>query len=228
MPKKSVIEPFRISEKVIVVEGGWLNSPWCPELISIPEQTKAFFALKRGDRGLAKALGFDMSSTNPLEDVDVFNHLSKLRDEAVDKLIRIAQANGDPMSENLMAPIVRGREKAFNDARIGDVVRVVVEPFKTEKGVQVEAMPVVMQTTSRRGAIPCVEMDETFLDWLASAARATWGRKRPAPSSSLAGYGFELPVLPEGMKYRKRGDALSVCCYCRRREVEDSSRDGHP
>ena len=205
--------PFRLRKSMTVVEGGFLTSPWCPEFETIAGHEA--LVLRAGDRNLAKALGRDMSSSMPFHGVDTFAHIAALRDAEVDRLLGLWLLKDDPLGQISGAAIVRGRMKTFAEADMPPFVEVQVSSFRLSCGREVAGSTLMVKSTARRGEPPCVVAGEAFLDWLALAVRTTWGARLKRPRVSGFGYDFEMPELPGGLKYKKRGDALALCCcYC--------------
>ncbi len=119
-------EPFSVLENAIVVQGGYLgSSPWVPNVTSVGGDT-GFFTLDKYDRNIARAFGFHLSILRPMQNVTLFSHIAKLRDEAIDKLIMEHKVSNDPMGcqPTNAASVLRGREKAFRQASIPPTVEV--------------------------------------------------------------------------------------------------------
>lgn len=204
-------KPFSVRTGVTVVEGGWLNRPWCPELINIGD--KEFYKFSTYDRGFAKAIGLDVGTPNMFRDVELFRYLVELRDDQVDDMIGKKLMEDDPMGQKAATRITRGREKAFNDAAIPQIVEITVPPFKSVDGVDVPQEVIKVQSTARRGHALCFEITDSSMEFCAHAVRVSWEKKRKRVSVNQ--YTYDLPKLPTGLKYRRRGDALSICCkYC--------------
>ena len=65
--------------------------------------------------------------------------------------------------------------------------------------------------TAKRGTAPLIEITEEVLEWLSHATAQSWIRDRKRVASSTLDLGYELPDLPSGIKYRKRGPSVSLC-----------------
>ena len=67
----------------IIFEHGHLARPWVPDLAAVREiDGKTFFAVKRGDRGFARAMLLDMTQRNPWDGAPFLNYLTDLRNKA--------------------------------------------------------------------------------------------------------------------------------------------------
>jgi hypothetical protein len=203
--------PFGVRNGVTIVEGGWLSRPWCPELMSIDD--KEFYKFSTYDRGFAKAIGLDVGIPSMFRDVELFSYLVELRDDKVDEIIGNKFMDDDPMGQKAAARITRGREKAFSDAAVPQIVEITVQPFKSKDGVDVPQEVIKVQSTARRGHAICFEITAKSMEFCAHAVHVPWEKKRKRASANQ--YTFDLPKLPTGLKYRRRGEALSICCkYC--------------
>ena len=56
-------------------------------------------------------------------------------------------------------------------------------------------------------------IDERVLTWMTKAVFHTWTAGVKRVHASTLSLEFDLPELPSGMKYRKRGNSISVCVH---------------
>ena len=196
-----------------VIQGGFLKAPWCIQMTE-PLPGHFFYKLLTADRSLAAALGKDVSTPNPMSGVDLFNYLSRQRDAVVDKLIHEHQMKNDPMANEDVAVtrVTKGRESLYNAADIPLTLAIVMPSFRDEhRGLDVHEITLNVLATSKRGTAPAIEITEGVLEWLCHATKQTWIRDRKRVACSTLDFGFALPILPSGIKYRKRGGAISLC-----------------
>ena len=114
--------PFGL-RRALIVEGGWLQTPWVPDSKMI--DGCEYITLASADRTLAKALGMNMCERSPLRECSIFTHMAVARDAQVDALIFAAQVDNDPMAEasSLASRMQsRGRTIAFEKAKIPSTI----------------------------------------------------------------------------------------------------------
>jgi hypothetical protein len=203
-----VCKPFVVRHMQTVVEGGYLQTPWVPELRGV--QGMHFVVLNKGDRGLAKSMGFVMKDRAPMRSTTLLEHLCKMRDEAVDCYIMEYQATDDPhadasATESRKVPS-RGREKAFDTAKVPEVLRITTPPFTCNDGSRVEARELNVISTPKRGVSVSVELVESTLEWLTKAIHVTWECKKRAREAP------DMPRIEEPLRWRKRGNSYSIVC----------------
>ena len=203
--------PFVVKRNVTVVEGGYLRAPWCPDLKEVNDNQ--FVKLEGGDRGLAAAMGMDLSAPKPFNGVDLFNFIARKRDDAIDVHIRTYQQKSDPMGTAiaLNARVTKRRDAAYASANVPSVISVDIPSFKDSDGKDVDAMTLLVLSTNRRLHAPMVMIDDHVLDWMVKAVYHIWTVGAKRVHASTLHVEFDLPELPSGMKYRKRADSISVC-----------------
>ncbi len=203
-----------------MVEGGWLQTPW-------PIDTKVvdgseFVTLALTDRLLAKALGMNMSERSPLARCSLFPHMAAKRDAEVDRLIREAKLQKDPMAdeaskEQVAKPMpMKGRASGFADADLPATIILTLAPFVTPEGERVDEHRMRVVTTPKRRVNVSMEALAENFEWLRKACQVEWDngppppKQRPPPEEDA-----DLPELRPPCKYRKTlGGKLTIaCCY---------------
>ena len=213
--------PFDVQLKPVVTGAHLKGPPWVPELRKIDGHEEGFLVLRREDRGLAAAMGRNCSEIRPFKKVPVFGYIAKLRDEKVDEAIR-GYLEGDEAMLDVSAGELRRRcrERAFSEVGVSEVITVTAAPLTTPFGKRLEDMKLDVVATPRRGVNACVKLTPKFLEWLANVIDYSFdtGTCRAIPAGGRS-FGHELPDLPPPLKYRKRGDAITVAVtYC---DVDD-------
>lgn len=175
MSKKA--KPFVVRQS-LVIEGGWLQSPWAVDSKSVGGSD--FVTLSMTDRMLAKSLGMNMSDRSPLAECTIFSHMAMLRDASVDEIIFNTQVDKDPManarsSGSAQAPmLLRGRAMAFAAAAVPDTISLKIAPFVTPDGQRVEEHILQVVTTPKRRANVTMEATSENFSWLMMATQADW------------------------------------------------------
>ena len=211
-------KPF-VVKRSLVIEGGWLRSPWAVDSKSIDGVD--FVTLAMTDRMLAKSLGMNMSERAPFSATTIFNHIVLLRDAKVDEIIFAAQADTDPManasSSGSAQPQVptRGRAMAFATAHVPDTISLEIAPFVTPEGKQVEEHILWVATTPKRRLSVTMEATSENFSWLMMAAQADWDTgAKPEKRSIHEVDQSALPELSHPCKYSFQDDKVKVsCCY---------------
>ena len=179
-----------------------MKAPWCPEVQEV--EGKTFLRLVIADRGIAAALGTDLGSSNPLRGVDIFQYLTRKRDDEVDRYIHEFQMNNDPMGKARRANAVRvtkGRDILYTSAEVPQIIGVDVPAFTTEDDTTIEAIHIEMLSTPKRSVAPQIMINASVLEWLAYAIHHEWIVQQKRVACSTLDLGFTLPELPLAMKY---------------------------
>ena len=120
---------FGVTKNATVIDGGHLMGKiWLAKTITI--DNCEFLQLSKGDREFARAIGADMQLRWPLDGYNFIEHVQKLRDHEIDKLLAKYKIKDDPMAEvdNVVIPSV-GREKLVKAAQIPDVINITHPEF---------------------------------------------------------------------------------------------------
>jgi hypothetical protein len=213
--------PF-VVRRSLVIEGGWLQSPWAVDSKSIGGCD--FVTLAMSDRMLAKSLGMNMSDRAPLGDSTIFSHMALLRDAKVDEIIFTAQVDKDPManaSSSGSAPVPsRGRAMAFAAANVPDTISLKIAPFVTPDGQRVEEHILRVVTTPKRRANVTMEATSENFSWLMLATKADWDiGAKPEKRSIHEVDESTLPELSHPCKYSVHSNKVKVRCSYRQQGV---------
>jgi hypothetical protein len=215
---KCEAKPF-VVKRSLVIEGGWLRSPWAVDPKTIDGVD--FVTLAMTDRMLAKSLGMNMSERAPFSDTTIFNHIVLLRDAKIDQIIFTAQADSDPMANSSSSGSAqpqmptRGRAMAFATAHVPDMISLVIAPFVTPDGKRVEEHTLRVATTPKRRLSVAMEATSENFSWLMMAAQADWHTgAKPEKRSIHEVDQSALPELSHPCKLSVQDDKVKVsCCY---------------
>lgn len=198
-------KPFTV-QHVLELQGGHLTKPLKISCETVSAQ--CFTYLRKTDAGLARALGFPTpKNSSPFANVNIFEYLTQVRNEKVDKLIRDHLLNQDSMADHSCTIDIaqEGRLRLFDDAKIPQVISVEMPPFISPEGRRVDARSIDMIATPRRNVSPCVEASAELFEWILHACHHTWPvdavpKRKRCPSSDEDAEA-DLPELPEPVKY---------------------------
>ena len=215
----STVQTFSIKHGVTIVETEWpgysKGAPWIPDVRRVEGHASSFLMLNKSDRGLCRAMGMDMNKNNPMTRAgELFNHLGRLRDAAIDEYINRSQIQADPMGETSSASkimIAKGREKLFVDTNVPPTLPITIAAFIATDGARIPSKTFEIQTVPRRGVNPCIEFNVETLAWMARAIHEKWPVPK-RPTRGMAG----LPDLEPPLKWRRRGNTLSIFITHRR------------
>jgi hypothetical protein len=213
-------KPF-VVRRSLVIEGGWLRSPWAVNSKSIGGVD--FVTLAMTDRMLAKSLGMNMSDRAPFGEITIFNHIVLLRDAKIDDIIFTAQADTDPManassSGSAQPPVpTRGRAMAFAAAHVPDTISLEIAPFVTPDGKRVEEHILRVATTPKRRLSVTMEAISENFSSLMMAAQADWHTR--AKRSIHEVDQSTLPELSHPCKYSIQDGKVKVVCSYRQQGV---------
>ena len=112
---------------------------------------------------------------------------------------------------------IKNREKEFQAANIAEVIDIKFAAITTPTGTKLEPMTLHVVSTPRRGVNPCIMINPSVLEWLSYVIDCRFAAKQ---ANSTHEYGFDLPELPQPLKYRRRGTSLSIAC----RHTDDEGR----
>ena len=207
--------PFNVRQ-TLVVEGGWLSSPWAVDSKIV--DGGEFVTLAMTDRCLAKALGMNTSERSPLANCSVFHNLASARDAQVDAIIYNAKVQNDPMADGAPAQSnaqhmpSRGRASGFADANAPATISLKMGSFVTPDGQRVDEHTIRVVTTPKRRVNVTMEATAENFEWLMQAAQVEWdtGAKRAHIDDDV-----DLPELAAPCKYQKSeaGKLKIVCSY---------------
>ena len=195
----SSFTPFTV-KRAIVIEGGYLASPWAVT-VSRTIGDLDFMTLLKSDRGLAKALGLNLREKAPFKNSSVFHRIIEARDHVVDQLIISAQHDDDPMANQDQDDIstqqeVKNRLAKFNEASPPQVTSIKSDAFVTEDGERVPAHTMNVTTTPKRGVPVSLEVNAENLNWLAKAFKCSddvWA----SPAKKQKQDNIDLDALPQ-------------------------------
>ena len=213
-------KPFAVRH-TLVIEGGWLQSPWAVNSKMI--DGRDFITLVLGDRCLARALGMNMSERSPLAKCSIFSYMAEARDAKVDELIFAAKVSKDPMAEASASDQAaasrmpsRGRAVAFEEAEVPDTISIKMGAVVTPDGQRVEEHTLRVVTTPKRGASVTMEVTAENFEWLRMAAQVDWDIvARPEKRSIDELDDTTLPERQPPLKYQKTptGKLNIICNY---------------
>ena len=101
---------------------------------------------------------------------------------------------------------------------VPNVIEVVIPAIVTDDGTRLDEFRLPVISTPRQGVNPTVRLTAELLTWLALVGDMNldvYMARKASPSRKpvIDHYkDMELPDLPHPLKYRRRGDALSVAC----------------
>ena len=207
----SAPQVFQVRHGRVTVSDNWSGKEWCCDCREV--QGLHFFAFTTSNRNLARALSLDMSKRHPWEEITLPAHLSKVRDDEIDRLIIQHKFENDPMANQDVEGVAnvqsRGREAAFHKARIADAIEIKHPSFVLSTGEKIEEHSFKVVATRRRNCVVELELTAANLAWLAKATWHEWaeaGGKRKADNS-------ELPTLTsQHCKWRKRENGWRIEC----------------
>ena len=90
------------------------------------------------------------------------NYLKQLRDDKIDQLIRAHIIESDPMADADLVPDINNRVKAFADAKVGDVIDVIVPALELPGRVLPSTQFQVM-SCSKKSASLVIECSLAFI-----------------------------------------------------------------
>lgn len=206
-------QPFSVRQAVIV-EGGWITRPWVPQLREV--DGRCFLAMSNNDRDLARAMGMNMNERAPLSSQSLFAYLEKMRDDAVDALIRQRDQILDPLADSpdVSSPMKlpgAGRRQTFDTAAIPQLIDIALPAFVCDDGEQVAARSMAVIATPKRKVLVMIEATAGNLDWCRNAITVDWempNKKRVRHSHE------EFPALLHAhvCKYKRLANKLYVQC----------------
>ena len=202
-------------ERSVTVQGGCLKGHWVVPLSVV--DGREFVSVKRTDRSLARALGLDTTRPDPWLRNTFLEKLCKVRDDQIDALIFQNLKENDPMHDTSVAvPLVsmKGRQRAFAESKIPNILDIKFPGFETGEGVVCEPQSLLVLATPKRAAHVSLELTELNLDWLAVAVHCFEARATKHKIEEEA-----LPqLLQDNCKWRKVANrAPSI--YCRWRKA---------
>jgi len=195
--------PF-VTQHKLVVEGGWLKSPWVPDVHTVDGCDWLQLApTGPSARKLYAALGTDFQS--------LLAYLVNERDRRVDAVIAQARFSDDPMADGDPTASVtvrpRGRGAAFVAAKVPVFIEIVMDSFVCPAGERVSEFRLKLLTTPKRKVNISVPCDGPTLDWLLKATQIKWEYNDCRYSNYVQRVPLEdtddLPELARPIKYIK-------------------------
>ena len=112
----------------LVFEWGSNPLPWLPRPVSTKRVAGAdFYEMRRQDRGLAYALGLNMSRTAPWEGLTFDVFLRQLREAAVAELMgELHLPEADPMADDVGSPTLKKPKRDLMEG-VPEVIEILVE-----------------------------------------------------------------------------------------------------
>ena len=196
-------------EPRLVVTDTSTGKQWTPTVRYIDGYTTPFYTVDKYDRVFSLAIGGDTTPAGTA--LRSFTLIEHIRDATVDKLIAEAMG-GDPGRElicDLEMRTIGGRVKLFRDACVPEVIAIKM-PALTNKDWAVGATELHVVATDRRGLLPTIMLDNTSLTWLTTVGTDELASELPRRRIPKRERWDTLPPLPKPLKYRKRGDTLSI------------------
>ena len=202
---------YAFEPRLVVTGGALTRKQWASTVRYIDGYTTPFYTVYKLDRVFSLAIGADTTQPNPFQSFRSFALIQHIRDTAVDKLID-EKMGGDPMPDLAIKDVqktIRGREEMFRDAGIPEVIAIKM-PALTIKGLAVGATELHVVATARRGLLPTIMLDNTSLTWLTTVGADELASELPRRRLPKRERWDALPPLPKPLKYRKRGDTVSI------------------
>ena len=150
--------------------------------------------------------------------VGLKNYLKQLRDSKIDQLIRAHIIESDPMADADIVPDINNRVKAFADAKVEDVIDVIVPALELSGRVLPSTQFKVM-SCNKRSASLVMECSLASIEWLHNACEHDW------PAVQQRGDDIDHNIerilketLPESVKYKIKGTDVILRTYTRKRK----------
>ena len=172
-----MLNPIVIKRDCIVVEGGYLQTPWVVDVKH--EGTGMFYGLHHADRKLARCLGLPCDGRAPFKGTTLFQYLAKLRNAKVDELIITHKLQADPMADKQSLQhaghvSIKNREKECERVSIPKVVCIALPAFTTSDGSYVAGVSANVFSSHRIDHGVTIELAASSLDWICQAIHASW------------------------------------------------------
>jgi hypothetical protein len=153
--------PFVVTVGAVVVSGGHLKEPWLVDAKLV--DNKHFIRLSKGDRKLAKAVGFDVKQARSWWPEGSFIQIiTQLRDDAVDELIHNHFVDDDPMADSQQASPQKvnhlPRPQLFETAKVEQVIEITYPAFTASDGARVPSHMLRVISTPRKGGAVTMEL----------------------------------------------------------------------
>ena len=147
----------------------------------------------------------------PWNGIHIFEYLSKLRDDAVDKIVMQKLVEDDPMGDTKDLKVGDyGRYKAFAQADVPQFINVTCVAFTTQDGARHPSFTATLVATPKRGGVINMLLDEAHLEWLLAATSCSEQFVDAIPSVNKYD---KLPDLAQpNVKWRKRGELAPMLC----------------
>ena len=202
--------------KCIVVSGGFLGN------------TKVVIELEATIGGvdfIDTKLGTQLALVGPKNKfgkkfipVGLKNYLKQLRDSKIDQLIRAHIIESDPMADADIVPDINNRVKSFADAKIEDVIDVIV-PALELPGRELPSTTFKMLSCNKRSAGLVIECSIASIEWLHNACEHDWSAVRERGDDIDHDIERILKeTLPESVKYKIKGADVVLRTYTRKRK----------
>jgi hypothetical protein len=195
-------QPF-IIQRVLVLQGGCLKKSMqlACELVDNHDLIK----LNKSDMQLARAVGQKAKGIrSPFDSCDIFWHMQKLRNDAVDRFIREKMHSADPMADEAMSSAdisSTNRGHLFHEHSVPQILGVTFPAFTTPEGKRLDETTIKMLTTPKKIVSPSMEATAANMDWFMHACQFTWKNQvDPDKKRKLADIADLLVDLPWPVK----------------------------
>ena len=208
--------PLSIS-KCIVLSGGFLGNSKIVMDVEATIDGVDFMNTKLGTQ--LALVGPKSKFGKKFIPVGLKNYLKQLRDNKIDQLIRAHIIDSDPMADADIVPDINNRVKSFADAKIEDVIDVIV-PALELPGRELPSTTFKMLSCNKRSVGLVMECSIASIEWLHNACEHDWSAGREL------GDGIDNDIerilketLPESIKYKMKGaGVVSLRTYTRKRK----------
>ena len=202
-----------------VIEGGFLKEPWA--IATKKVDGVEFFVAQKEDRKFARALGLPVKERNPWQKCDLLTSFKLIRDETVDAMLIDALKAEDPLADYDPTHVVsKGRLKAFNEAKVLQIISITFPAFVSEKGDRFDAHTLRVFSAPKRGIDLTVELTEENFNWMRETV-ANCASFRTKARKAMDDYGANdlIQLTQPACKWRKRANGRHAI-YCRHRNAD--------
>lgn len=195
--------PFEIKKDFIRIQGGYLKEPVFIETEKVKRGPfeVTMIEISFQSRDVARAIGLDCRERSPFHDTTLLNHLGKLRNQKVDRLIHEWYIRNDPAAdEDADAHVNQADAKRienYHKASIPKVIDVKVEAFKTPSGEDVAEKTITIASTDKKHKGLNIAVNDTILTWMSKAIHCEWDIEGSPWTSASPGTKHDVASLPQ-------------------------------
>ena len=132
------------------------HTDWVPSVCNVPDHEGPFVTHSRyGDRGLARALGWNCNQVWQMVGVQTFSLIARIRDMEVDRHIAEYRRRADPMADNVANSPV-GPRLCDRLTACPAFLTITLPAVTLEDGVELDPLDIIVQSSARRGV--CVPL----------------------------------------------------------------------